>query len=143
MTTGSEYGPSPEAHVATHVADYEKSGDVYSGPFEGQPTVILTTVGRKTGRVRKTPLVRVEHNGRWAVVASHGGAPQHPAWFLNLLADANVQLQDGPTAYQLKARVIEGSERDLWWKRATEIWPAYDEYTTRTDRVIPVVLLEE
>ena len=142
MSTDDEYIPSPKDFVAEHVRRYEATGDVMSGPFEGQPTVVLTTRGRKSGKLRKTPLVRVEKNGEYAVVASLGGADRHPAWYLNLRDDPEVTLQDGPTVLQLKARTATPEEKREWWPTATAVWPAYDDYQQRTDRDIPIVLFE-
>ena len=142
MSLSGQYEPSPQERVAEHVRNYEQTGDVYSGPFDGQPTVILTTKGRRSGQLRKTPLVRIEHNGTYAVIASQGGAPKHPQWYLNLSAEPHIRLQDGSAVHDLVARVAEGDERAQWWARATAIWPQFDEYQANTDRHIPVVLLE-
>jgi deazaflavin-dependent oxidoreductase (nitroreductase family) len=104
--------------------------------------VILWTRGRKSGTVRKAPLMRVEHEGRYAVVASLGGAPKHPVWYLNLLADPEVSLQDGPVLADYTAREVTGDEKAEWWARATAVWPSYDDYQAKTSREIPVVVLE-
>jgi deazaflavin-dependent oxidoreductase (nitroreductase family) len=137
-----EYEPSPWDWVAEQVQQYEATGGREGGTLEGKPCIILTTRGRKTGRLRKSALMRVEHDGTYAVVASLGGAPQHPVWYLNLVADPEVTLQDGDEVSDRRARVVTGDEKREWWARATEVWPAYDEYQTRTDREIPVVVLE-
>ncbi len=142
MPIEGEYEPSPWDFVADQVAQYEASGGREGGTLEGQPCVILTTRGRHTGKLRKTPLMRVEHDGTYAVVASLGGAPKHPVWYLNVVADPAVTLQDGDQVTDRRARVLTGDEKREWWRRAAEVWPPYDEYQTRTDREIPVILLE-
>ena len=138
MPLEGEYEPSPWGPIADQVALYESSGGTEGLELEGQPCVILTTKGRKSGKLRKSPLMRVEHDGRYAVVASMGGAPQHPVWYLNLLANPDVTLQDGPAVFDLQARVATGDEKAEWWQRATEVWPSYDDYQASTDRVIPL-----
>ena len=110
--------------------------------MEGAPCVILTTRGHKSGNLRKTPLIRVEHDGSYAVVASMGGAPNHPEWYHNLADEAEATIQDGAEVHELVARESGGKEKAAWWKRATDVWPAYDDYQASTDRVIPLVLLE-
>jgi deazaflavin-dependent oxidoreductase (nitroreductase family) len=142
MTLEREYGPSPWSQVADQVALYESTGGKEGGTLEGKPVVILTTRGRKSGALRKSPLMRVEHDGRYVVVASLGGAPQHPVWYLNLVADPRVTLQDGANVMELRARTATPEERDMWWARAATAWPGYDEYQKNTERVIPVVILE-
>src|SRR5690606_24891908 len=121
---------------------YEASGGVDGGDLEGKPCVILTTRGRKTGKLRKTPLMRVEYGGTYVVVASMGGAPQHPQWYLNLVAHPDVTLQDGPDVFDCVARTANAEERAQWWPHAVAVWPAYDDYQAATDREIPVVILE-
>lgn len=143
MPIEGEYEPSTWDQVADQVERYERTGGQDGGVMEGAPCVILTTRGRKTGKVRKAALIRVAgDDGRYAVLASMGGAPQHPVWYLNLVADPDVTLQDGPEVLDLRARTVTGDERAEWWARATEVWPSYDEYQTKTDREIPVVVLE-
>ena len=142
MPVQGEYRPSAWPPVADQVALYETTDGKEGGTLEGKPVVILTTRGRKSGAVRKTPLMRVEDGGRYVVVASMGGAPQHPVWYLNLLASPEVTVQDGANVMELRARPATPAERDEWWPRATAAWPAYDEYQKNTDRVIPVVILE-
>ena len=137
-----EYEPSPWKFVADQVALYEATGGAEGGTLEGKPVVILTTRGRHSGKVRKTPLMRVEHNGTYAVVASMGGAPKHPVWYLNLTASPKVTLQDGANVYEMAAREADGDERTRWWELAVDAWPAYAEYQTKTDRQIPVIVLE-
>ncbi len=142
MVVVGEYEPSPWEPVAEQVRLYEATGGAEGGEMEGKPCVILTTKGRRTGKVRKTPLMRVEHGGSYAVVASMGGAPSHPVWYLNLKANPEVRLQDGSSVFDLRAREVEGDEKAEWWARAVEVWPPYDEYQTKTDRVIPLIVLE-
>jgi deazaflavin-dependent oxidoreductase (nitroreductase family) len=110
--------------------------------LQGVPTVVVTMRGRRTGNVRKAALMRVEHDGVYAAVASKGGDDHHPGWYLNLLADPDVTVQDGPDLHEMRAREVEGDEKAGWWARAVEVWPPYADYQRRTDRPIPVVLLE-
>jgi deazaflavin-dependent oxidoreductase (nitroreductase family) len=138
-----EYVPSPVEFVANQVAQYEATGGVEGAELIGKPTVILTTRGRRSGNVRKTPLMRVEHDGTYAVIASLGGAPKHPVWYHNLTASPEVTLQDGANVYQMRAREAQGEEKAQWWARAVEAWPAYNDYQARTEREIPVVILEQ
>jgi deazaflavin-dependent oxidoreductase (nitroreductase family) len=143
MALEGTYEPSPWAPIADQVERYESSNGTEGTLLEGKPCVILWTRGRHSGTVRKSPLMRVTDDaGNYAVVASMGGAPKHPVWYLNLLADPDVSLQDGPELRDYRARVVEGDEKTEWWKRATEVWPSYDEYQTKTDRAIPLVVLE-
>ena len=143
MALEGTYEPSPWQPIADQVALYESSGGTEGTELQGAPCVILWTKGRNRGTVRKSPLMRVtDDDGRYAVVASMGGAPQHPVWYLNMVADPNVSLQDGPDLHDYTARVVEGDEKAEWWKRATDVWPSYDEYQTKTDRAIPVIVLE-
>lgn len=142
MPLEGEYEPSPADYVVRQVELYEATGGAEGGTLQGKPCVILWTRGRRTGKVRKSPLMRIEHAGSYAVVASMGGAPRHPVWYLNLLDDSRVSVQDGPHVHDLQARVVQGEEKAAWWARATEVWPDYDAYQTRTDRVIPLVVLE-
>ncbi len=136
------YEPSPWEPVAEQVRQYEATGGEEGGTLEGQPCIILTTVGRQSGKLRKTPLMRVEHDGRYAVVASMGGAPTHPVWYYNLRAHPAVVVQDGPVVHDLVAHEASGEEKAEWWARATAVWPAYDEYQQNTGRVIPLFVLE-
>ena len=142
MPLEGEYEPSPTQWVREQVELYESSGGTDGLLLEGKPCVILWTRGRHSGNVRKSPLMRVTDGERYAVIASMGGAPKHPVWYLNLAADPKVSLQDGPDLKDYTARVVEGAERDEWWQRATEVWPSYDEYQTKTDRQIPVIVLD-
>ena len=142
MPLTGEYAPSPEQWVRDQVELYERSGGTEGTTMRDKPVIILTTVGAKSGKLRKTPLMRVEHGGRYAVVASKGGAPQHPVWYHNLLSDQHVELQDGPLRQDMIARELAGAEREEWWERAVEAWPDYADYQTKTDRLIPVFVLE-
>jgi F420H(2)-dependent quinone reductase len=142
MPLEGAYEPSAWDGVADQVRRYEESGGTDGWDLMGQPCVILWTRGRHSGNVRKTPLMRVTDGERYAVVASLGGAPKHPVWYLNLAADPHVSLQDGPDVRDYTARTVEGGERDAWWARALEVWPDYADYQARTDRVIPVVVLD-
>jgi deazaflavin-dependent oxidoreductase (nitroreductase family) len=110
--------------------------------MQGKPIVIITSVGAKSGKLRKTPLMRVEHDGRYAIVASKGGAPEHPVWYHNIVKNPHVMLQDGPEPRDMTAHEAECDERTLWWERAVEAWPDYAEYEKKTDRMIPVFVLE-
>lgn len=142
MPLEGEYEPSPWEPVAEQVRLYEETGGEEGGTLEGKPCVILTTRGRKTGKIRKTPLMRVEHDRTYAVVASMGGAPQHPVWYLNLVADPDVTVQDGAEVMDLRAREVLDDEKAEWWARATEVWPDYDTYQAATEREIPLIVLE-
>ena len=142
VPTQGEYEQSPIKFVVDQVALYEATGGVEGGTLMDKPVVILTTRGRHSGKVRKTPLMRVEHDGTYVVVASMGGAPKHPVWYLNLVASPSVTLQDGANVYQMAAREVQGDERVRWWALAVDAWPAYAEYQTKTDRQIPVIVLE-
>jgi deazaflavin-dependent oxidoreductase (nitroreductase family) len=142
MPIEGNYEPSTWDRARDQVELYESSGGTEGTELRGKPCVVLWTRGRRSGALRKSPLMRVEHDGRYAVVASMGGAPKHPVWFLNLTADPQVSLQDGPVLGDYTAHVATGDERAEWWERATAVWPDYDEYQTRTERTIPVVVLE-
>lgn len=142
MPLEGEYVPGLWKFAADQVALYEATDGADGAEVGGKPTVILTTHGRRTGKVRKSPVMRVEHNGIYAVVASLGGAPKHPVWYFNLIAAPGVTLQDGPTVYEVRAREAHGEEKAEWWARAVAAWPPYQEYQDRTQRKIPVVLLE-
>lgn len=142
MPLEGEYAPSTWTFAAEHVERYEGSGGTEATTIRGMPVIVLTTRGRRTGKLRKSPLMRVEHDGTYAAVGSIGGAPKNPVWVYNLRANPDVTLQDGPDVYDLRAREVTGAERDEWWKRATDAYPPYDEYQARTKRVIPVFVLE-
>jgi F420H(2)-dependent quinone reductase len=142
MPIEGEYEPSAWDWVAKQVHVYESSGGTDGVTLQGVPCVVITMRGRRTGKVRKAAVLRIEHDGTYAAVASKGGADHHPGWFLNLLADPNVTVQDGPDVHPLRARVLDGDEKAAWWARAVEVWPAYDDYQGKTDRAIPVVVFE-
>ncbi|MEW2218143.1 nitroreductase family deazaflavin-dependent oxidoreductase [Streptomyces sp. NPDC006990] len=142
MPVEGEYAPSPEQWVRDQVDRYERSGGREGTTMRGMPVIVLTTRGAKSGKVRKTPLMRVEHDGRYAAVASLGGAPSHPVWYRNVLADPRVELQDGPVRQDMTAREVTGEEKAVWWERAVEAYPDYADYQRRTDREIPVLVLE-
>ena len=141
MLTG-EYEPSPWAPVAEQVELYERTGGEEGDQLEGKPCIILWSRGRSSGKIRKTPLMRVEHDGAYAVVASMGGAPTNPTWYGNLAADPACSLQDKAEAHDYVAREVTGEEKAEWWARAVEVWPSYDSYQASTERVIPVFVLE-
>ena len=145
MAVDGEYVPSPAAWVRDQVEAYEGSGGTAATTLTdtGLPVVIVTNRGAKTGAVRKTPLMRVEHDGSYAAVASKGGAPQHPLWYYNLLAHPHVEVQDGPQKWEMTARELSGDERAAWWERAVAAFPPYAEYQQRTARLIPVFVLEK
>jgi deazaflavin-dependent oxidoreductase (nitroreductase family) len=142
MPLTGDYEPSALSFARDQVDLYERSGgtDGRTNPG-GEPVIILTSVGAKTGKLRKTPLMRVEHDGQYAVVASLGGAPTHPVWYYNLAANPRVELQDGPAKQEYQAREVHGAEYEAWWERAVAAWPDYAEYQTKTTRTIPVFVL--
>ncbi|MER5451782.1 nitroreductase family deazaflavin-dependent oxidoreductase [Streptomyces sp. NPDC002766] len=144
MPLEGEYEPSPEQWVRDQVELYESSGGTKGTTLRdtGLPVVVLTTRGAKSGKIRKSPLMRVEHEGRYAVVASQGGAPKHPVWYHNVKADPHVELQDGPGKRDMTAREVTGAEKAEWWQRAVDAYPPYADYQKRTDRQIPVFVLE-
>jgi deazaflavin-dependent oxidoreductase (nitroreductase family) len=142
MPLSGEYAPSTSASARKQVERYEATDGAEANDLRGRPVIILTSVGAKTGKLRKTPLMRVEHDGEYAVVASQGGAPKNPVWYHNLKADPHVELQDGPTKRDYMAREVSGDEKAVWWERAVETWPDYARYQTRTTRQIPVFVLE-
>ena len=144
MTLSGDYEPSPEQWVRDQVEAYESSGGARGNTLldTGMPVVIVTSVGARSGKLRKTPLMRVEHDGSYALVASKGGAPSHPTWFHNLVADPQIELQDGPAPREMTVRLLEGEEKATWWDRAVAAYPPYADYQERTDRAIPVFLAE-
>ncbi|MFF2432656.1 nitroreductase family deazaflavin-dependent oxidoreductase [Streptomyces sp. NPDC058107] len=142
MPLKGEYEPSPEQWVRDQVELFESSGGAEGTTMRGMPVIILTTRGAKSGKIRKTPLMRVEHDGAYAVVASLGGAPRHPVWYHNITADPRVELQDGPVRQDMNAREVTGDEKRVWWERAVEAFPDYADYQEKTDRQIPVLVLE-
>lgn len=145
MPLSGEYEPSPQQWVRDQVETYERTGSREANTLRdtGMPVVIYTTRGAKSGKLRKTPLMRVEHDGKYAMVASQGGAPTHPQWYWNLKADPTaLTVQDGPEPFDAVARELTGAERDEWWARAVATFPPYAGYQERVDRVIPVLLAE-
>lgn len=142
MPLEGEYEPSPTQWVREQAELIESSGGTQGTEMRGMPVVLLTNRGAKSGKLRKTPLMRVEHDGVYAAVASKGGAPEHPVWFHNFVANPAVDLQDGPEPHEYAARIAEGEERAEWWDRAVAAFPPYAEYQEKTDREIPVFLLE-
>jgi F420H(2)-dependent quinone reductase len=141
MPLNGEYQPSAFEFARDQVERYESSGGTDGTEQGGKPVIILTSVGAKTGKLRKTPLMRVEHDGEYAVVASLGGAPSNPVWYYNLLAHPQVELQDAAVKKDYLAREAQGAERDLWWGRAVAAWPDYAEYQKKTTRLIPLFVL--
>jgi len=140
-----EYEPSPQKWVRDQVERYEATGGREANTLRdtGLPVAIFTTRGRKSGKIRKTPLMRVEHDGAYAMVASQGGSPKHPVWYHNLKADPEaLVVQDGPEPFDARARELSGEEREEWWERAVTAYPPYAEYQKRTERLIPVFLAE-
>jgi deazaflavin-dependent oxidoreductase (nitroreductase family) len=142
MPLNGEYEPSSQDYVRAQVEKYESSGGTEGVTAGGAPIIVLTTLGARSGKIRKTPLMRVEHDGRYAVVASLGGAPDHPVWYHNVIANPRVELQDGPVKRDYVAHEVKGEDKALWWKRAVEAWPDYAEYQKKTDREIPLFVLE-
>ena len=137
-----EYLPSTSEWARTQAEQYEASNGTEANLLRGVPIIVLTTIGAKSGGLRKTALMRVEHDGRYAVVASKGGAPDEPKWAGNMRRHPQVQLQDGADKRDYLARELSGQERDEWWARSTAVWPDYDAYQARTDRLIAVFVLE-
>jgi deazaflavin-dependent oxidoreductase (nitroreductase family) len=143
MTIEGEYEPSAQQWVRDQVEAYEASGGTEANTLRdtGIPVIIVTMKGGKSGKVRKIALMRVEHGGEYALVASYGGAPKHPVWYHNLVADpVNVEVQDGPEPFAVTVHEAEGDERAAWWERAVAVFPNYAEYQTKTDRQIPVLI---
>ena len=142
MAITGEYVPSPSAWVRKQVDTIERTGTTDSVDIMGLPVVLLTMQGARTGAVRKVPLMRVEHEGTFAAVASKGGAPEHPQWYRNMLAHPDIELQAGTETFPVRARELSGEERDQWWERCVAAYPPYAQYQTKTDRLIPVFVLE-
>jgi len=144
MPVQGEYEPSPAQWVRDQVEEYEGSSGTLGTTLRdtGLPVVVITNLGAKSGKVRKTPLMRVEHEGRYAAVGSKGGAPQDPLWVNNFRVNPRVHLQDGARTQDMVAREVTGKERAAWWERAVAAYPSYADYQKRTDRLIPVFVLE-
>jgi F420H(2)-dependent quinone reductase len=141
MPLTGDYEPSAASWARDQVELYERSGGTEGNELSGRPVIILTSVGAKTGKIRKTPLMRVEHDGEYAVLASLGGAPKNPVWYYNLTANPHVELQDGAVKKDYQAREVSGAERATWWERAVATWPDYASYAEKTTRTIPVFVL--
>jgi deazaflavin-dependent oxidoreductase (nitroreductase family) len=136
-----EYEPGTSDWAREQLEVYEASGGTEGTELNGMGVIILTTVGAKTGKLRKTPLMRVEHDGEYAVVASLGGAPKHPVWYFNIVKQPHVELQDRTEKHDYTAREVFGAEKDAWWERSVAAYPPYAEYQEKTDREIPVFVL--
>jgi len=142
MPLQGEYAPSTSEWARTQAEAYEASGGAEAAELKGRPIIVLTSVGAKSGMLRKTALMRVEHEGSYAVLASRGGAPTHPVWYWNLVKQPHVELQDGADKHDYLAREVTGDEKAVWWERAVAAWPPYADYQQKTDRQIPVFVLE-
>ena len=142
MPLKGTYAPSKSAWARKQAELYEATDGQLGAELRGMPVIVLTSVGAKTGKLRKTALMRVEHDGTYAVVASLGGAPKHPVWYYNLKTNPHVELQDGPTKRDYTAREVTGTEKKTWWKRAVQAYPDYAKYQEKTERQIPVFVLE-
>lgn len=141
MPLTGEYAPSPWDWSRENAEKYMASGGTEGAQFKGMPVVLLTTVGAKTGKLRKTPLMRVEHAGQYAIVASLGGAPKNPVWYYNVVNHPRVELQDGTVSGDYDAREVFGEEKAQWWQRAVAAYPDYADYQNKTQRQIPVFVL--
>lgn len=142
MPLQGDYAPGTSAWSRKQTELYEASNGAKGGVISGKPIIVLTSVGAKTGKLRKVALMRVEHEGAYAVVASLGGAARNPTWYHNLRANPHVELQDGATRRDYRAREVDGAEKATWWTRAVKVWPYYDRYQAKTKREIPVFVLE-
>jgi deazaflavin-dependent oxidoreductase (nitroreductase family) len=144
MPLHGEYEPSSAQWVRDQVERYEGSGGTEATTLRdtGLPVIVVTNLGAKSGKIRKTPLMRVEHGGTYTAVASKGGAPEHPVWYYNLVAHPEVEVQDGPLKQDMVARLVTGDEKATWWERAVAAYPPYADYQAKTDRDIPVFVLE-
>lgn len=142
MPLTGEYEPSTAEWARTQAEEYEATNGQKGATLRGRPVIVLTSVGAKSGKLRKTALMRVEHEGLYAVVASMGGAPKPPVWYFNLLKEPHVELQDGAVKRDYLARMVTGEERAAWWERAVATWPDYAKYQEKTEREIQVFVLE-
>jgi deazaflavin-dependent oxidoreductase (nitroreductase family) len=142
MPLKGDYAPSTSGWARKQAEAYEASDGSKSADLRGKPIIVLTSVGAKSGKLRKTALMRVERDGDYAVVASKGGAASNPVWYYNLKKQPHVELQDGATKRDYRARELSGEERATWWARALEVWPDYGGYQKKTTRQIPVFVLE-
>ncbi|MGH3674398.1 MAG: nitroreductase family deazaflavin-dependent oxidoreductase [Mycobacterium sp.] len=141
MPITGDYEPSTSDWARENAEKYMDSGGTEGTELQGKPVILLTSIGAKSGKIRKTPLMRVEHDGEYAVVASLGGAPKSPVWYHNVKKNPRVELQDGPRSGDYQAREVFGDEKAAWWERAVAAWPDYAEYQKKTDRQIPVFVL--
>ncbi len=141
MSLNGEYEPSPAKWVRDQVQEYEGSGGTAGTTMRDMPVIIVTTIGAKSGKVRKVPLMRVEHHGEYAAVASMGGAPKNPVWYANLVANPQVEVRDGTVVQAMTAREVTGAEKVAWWERCVAAFPDYADYQARTERSIPVFVL--
>jgi deazaflavin-dependent oxidoreductase (nitroreductase family) len=141
MPLTGQYAPSTSEWARDQAEQYEATGGEQAGDMRGMPVIVLTSVGAKTGLLRKTALMRVEHDGEYAVIGSLGGAPKNPVWVYNLRKHPEVELQDGPDKHDYVSREVDGDERALWWERSVAAFPNYAEYQEKTERVIPVFVL--
>jgi F420H(2)-dependent quinone reductase len=142
MPLEGRYEPSPVDWVRKQVEQFESSDGREGNTMKDLPVIVLTTKGARTGNLRKSPLMRVEHDGKYLIVASLGGAPNHPVWYHNAVANPTVEVQDGPTRQDMATRELDGDERAIWWKRAVDAFPPYAEYQEKTSRVIPILICE-
>ena len=142
MPLQGEYAPSSAEWVRNQVEEIESSGGTQGTVMRGVPVIVVTSMGHGSGKLRKNPVMRVEHDGKYAAVASKGGAPEHPAWYRNLVDHPLVEVQDATAKGDFTARELSGDERAQWWERAVAVWPDYAEYQKNTDREIPVFVLE-
>jgi deazaflavin-dependent oxidoreductase (nitroreductase family) len=140
MPVTGEYEPSTSDWVREQVDTYERTNGAEANTLldTGIPIIVITTMGKNSGKLRKFALMRVEHDGEYALVASMGGAPQNPSWYHNLVAEPLVMIQDGAEPHDFTTEIIEGPDRQAWWERATAVFPTYDKYAAKTDRTIPV-----
>jgi len=142
MPLTGEYAPSPSKWVREQVDLYESSGGTEGTTMREMPVVVVTSLGARSGKIRKTPLMRVEHDGRYALVASQGGAPDNPTWYYNLVNHPQVEIQDGPVRRDMTVRILDGEEKAVWWQRCVAAFPDYADYQEKTDRQIPVFVAE-
>ena len=142
MALTGEYAAEKTGWVADQLATIDRTGTTESVDVQGRPIVVFTMRGARSGKLRRVPLMRVEHDGSYAAVASKGGAPEHPAWYHNIVAHPEVDLQDGSAHHELRAREVTGPERDDWWARAVAAYPSYADYQANTDRLIPLFVCD-
>jgi F420H(2)-dependent quinone reductase len=137
-----EYAPSASERVRSQVTAYERTDGRVGGDVDGVPVIVVSTVGSRSRKTRKAVVMRVEHAGCYALVASFGGQPRNPDWYWNVRVDPRVEIRDGAVIHRMRARELINTERECWWSRALGVWPHYNEYQAMTDRIIPVILLE-